>query len=347
LIKPLKGSGGTSIRQVYYEEEAREEIGKLLKREEHQRDGLFIEKFHAFGHHIEIPFLRDNQGNILFPPEIESSIQRRYQKVFQESPSINISDAMRRDLYRYAQQLTHRLNYVGLGSLEFIAQEGNLFFSELNPTVQINTLVPELHLASNLIKMSFAVSRGEPLPGITGVEIIPPTRHVVLVSLMAENPFYDFQPSSGTVKELYSYSSLETIFKTYLHSGASMSPLYDPYIGKIATFSGSRRQALQDLKKFLNRIIIRGIKTNLPYLRFLLGCESVAEGRTTIDSAELKCNFFQQKKKSEDILIAAAIMASAFHVENMKKSFSSKPQHMGKSRLLKWPFKKAEAHHEV
>ncbi len=340
LIKPLKGAGGKGIRLVEYKKDAQEHIDKMLKREENRKQGIFLEEFFPFAHHIEIPFIRDIRGNILFPPEIESSIQRRFQKIFQESPSINVSEKLRKSLYQDAQKLIEKIDYVGLGYVEFIVEKDIAYFSEINGSIQINTLVSEILVISNFIKKSFAIYNGELLHHVEGVKIFEPKHHVLLVSLMAENPFDHFQPSSGTVTEFYNYSSIRNIFKTQLYTGAGVSPLYDPYIGKIATFSSRRDHSINDMKNFLNNIIIRGIKTNLPYLRHLLNNECLAGGDTIIDYVNLKCDFSKRKKSEEDIRIASSLLSAAFHLKNKKENYKAKLQNMKQPGFFKRLFER-------
>jgi acetyl/propionyl-CoA carboxylase alpha subunit len=328
IIKPLKGFGGRRLKVVEYKKEAQEQINEMLKRKQHQKEGLFVEEFFPFGHHIEIPFFRDVYGNILFLPEIESSIQRRFQKIFQESPSINISEELRQSLYLDSQKIIETIHYIGLGYVEFIVDNDCAYFSEINPSFQINTLMSEIHIISNFIKKQFAISNGELLHHVEGVEIVKPKHSVMLVSLMAENPFDNFQPSSGMITEFYKYSTIRNIFKTHLYTGAQMSPLYDPYIGKICTFSSHRANTIKDMRNFLGNIIIKGVKTNLPFLRHLLTRDPLTRGETIIDFLNLKCNFTKRKKAEEDIRIAGALLSAAFHIENKKKNYKAKLEKM-------------------
>jgi acetyl/propionyl-CoA carboxylase alpha subunit len=335
ILKPLKGYGGRGLRVVEYKKEAQELVNELLKRERMQKEGLFIEEFFPFGHHIEIPFFRDIKGNILFLPDIESSIQRRFQKIFQESPSVNISEELRESLYRDAQKLIEKINFIGLGYVEFIVEKDHAYFSEINPSFQINALIPEIHIVSNFIKKQFAISTGELLHNVEGVKIIKPKHSIMLVSLMAENPFDDFRPSAGTVTEFYYYSTIRNIFKTHLYGGAKMSPLYDPYIGKICTFSFRRDSTVNDMKNFLGNIIIKGIKTNLPFLRYLLDTDCLKRGETIIDFHNLKCDFAKKKKSEKDIDIAGALLSAAFHIENRKKNYKAKLEKMKQPGFFK------------
>jgi len=152
---------------------------------------------------------------------------------------------------------------------------------------------------------------------------------------MAEDSFAGFQPSSGTVAEFYSYSTFRNIFKTHLYTGARVSPLYDPYIGKIATFSSHRNHSIKDMKNFLSNIIIRGIQTNLPFLRYLLDTECLAKGETTIDFVNFKCDFSRREKSEADVFIATALLSAAFHIENKKKDYKSKLLNMKQPGLFK------------
>ena len=335
IIKPLMGSGGRGIRVADYSSDAEEQIGNLLRREENVRNGLFFEEYMPFAQHIEIPFFRDVAGNILFMPEIESSIQRRFQKLFQESPSPNVGEGKRAALYRDAQRLIERINYVGLGYIEFILNHNECYFSEINPTFQINTLIPEVHVVSNFIKKQIAIARGELLHKVRGVEIIRPQHHVLLVSLMAEDPFNHFQPSSGVVSDFFHYATIRNIFKTTLYTGARLSPMYDPFIGKILTFSVKRENAILDMRKFLDNIIIKGIRTNLVFLKHMLENDSLKRGETIIDFLPLKMDFPEREKPEYELAVAAALLGASFHIENRKKNYKAKLEKMKQPGLFK------------
>lgn len=335
IVKPVSGSGGKGIKIVEYKKDAVEQVTEMLKRKRNQREGLLIEEFYPFGHNIEIPFFRDAKGNILMLPEIESSIQRRFQKIFQESPSVNLTPEIRQQIYNATRKLIEEIQFVGLGYAEFIVANGQACFSEINPSFQINALIPEVHNVANFIKKQFAISNNESLHDVEGVKIIEPKLHIMLVSLMAENPFDNFQPSSGTVTEFYSYSTIRNIFKTHLYSGARISPLYDPYLGKILTFARKRDYTIKDMRNFLNNIIIKGIKTNLPFLRNLLRSDCLARGETIIDFLGLKCQFSNRKNDEEDVFIASALLSAAFHIENRKKNYKAKLETMKQPGFFK------------
>lgn len=340
IIKPLFGSGGKGIKVAEDKKDVQNKINEILRREEIQEQGIFIEEFFPNAHHIEIPFVRDINGNILFFPEIESSIQRRFQKIFQESPSINIKEKLRNSLYGDSKKIIEKINYLGLGYIEFIVNKNTAYFSEINPTYQTNTLIPEIHIISNLLKKQFAISTGELLHHVEGVEIVKPKYSVLLVSLMAENPFENFQPSSGTVSEFFNYSTIKNIFKTDLYTGAKVSPLYDPFIGKIVTFSTDRNNSINKMRNFLNNITIKGIKTNLTFLKYLLKSESLLQGDTIIDFLNLKFDFSKRKKTDEEILIAASLLSAAFHIENNKKNYKDELKKMGQPGFFRRLFKR-------
>jgi acetyl/propionyl-CoA carboxylase alpha subunit len=313
IIKPLKGSGGRGIRVADYRRDAQEQVANLLKREENVRNGIFFEAFRPYAHHIEIPFFRDVKDNILFLPEIESSVQRRFQKVYQESPSPNVDERLRSCLYDRCQTLLKKINYVGLGYAEFIVENNECLFSEINPTFQINTLISEVQMTSNFLKKQVVIARGELLHDVHGVKIIKPKHHVLLVSLMAEDPYNNFLPSTGQIGHFFHYSTIRNVFKTTLE----------------------RPNAINDMRIFMDNIIIRGIRTNLVFLKHLLENEELRKGGTIIDFLHLKFDFSKLKNTEEEAVIAAALLAADFHIDNRRKDYKAKLEKMKQPGLLK------------
>jgi acetyl/propionyl-CoA carboxylase alpha subunit len=242
-------------------------------------------------------------------------------------------------LYEDSKKIIKHINYLGLGYIEFIVENDNAYFSEINPSAQINTVIPEIHITANFIKKQFAITRGELLHDVKGIKIVEPTHHVLLVSLMAENPFDHFQPYAGTVTEFFYYSTISNLFKTTIYCGAKISSLYDPNIGKIITYAVKRENAIKDMRTFLDNIIIRGIQTNLIFLKHLLESEYLHRGETMVDFLNLKCDFTGRHKKDEELRVAAALLAAAFHVDNHKKNYKASLEKMKQPGLLKRMFR--------
>jgi len=334
LLKPLRGYGGKGIRVIREERETRQLMPNLLTRLIYKRDGFFLEKYCPSAHQIEIPFFRDVKGNILLLPEIESSVQRRFQKIFQESPSPNLPPALREQMVRQAETLIREIEYIGLGYIEFILQGDQFYFSEINPSFQINSLIPEVHLISNFIKKQFAIANHEELHGVEGTKVLKPAHHIALVSIMAEDPYQDFRPSSGRVTDFYSYASIRNIFRTSVTTGVEVSPLYSPYIGKLLSFSGRRRTTLQNLSSCLENIHIGGIDTNLFFLQNLLADPPLQQGKTTIDYLHSTFDFTSPPPEG-DIRIATALLAAAFHGENIKNNYKEKLRTMKQPSFIK------------
>jgi acetyl/propionyl-CoA carboxylase alpha subunit len=335
IIKPLKSSGGRGIRVADYRRDAQEQVANLLKREENARNGIFFEEFRPYAHHIEVPFFRDVKGNILFLPEIESSVQRRFQKIFQESPSPNVDERLRSRLYEHTQALVRKIDYVGLGYAEFIVENDQCLFSEINPTFQINTLISEVHLTSNFLKKQVVIARGELLHDVQGVRIVKPKHHVLLVSLMAEDPYNNFLPSTGQISHFFHYSTIRNVFKTTLYTGARVTPMYDPFIGKILTYAVERPNAINDMRIFLDNIIIRGIRTNLVFLKHLLENADLRNGGTIVDFLHLKFDFSKLKNTEKEALVATALLAADFHLDNRKKNYKAKLEKMKQPGFFK------------
>jgi acetyl/propionyl-CoA carboxylase alpha subunit len=156
---------------------------------------------------------------------------------------------------------------------------------------------------------------------------------------MAENPFDRFRPYAGTVTEFFYYSAIRNLFKTTVYCGAKISSLYDPYIGKILTYAVKRENAIKDMRTFLDNIIIRGIQTNLIFLKHLLQSKDLHRGETIVDFLNLKCNFTGRQKKVEELRVAAALLAAAFHVDNRKKNYKASLEKMKQPGLLKRVFR--------
>jgi acetyl-CoA carboxylase biotin carboxylase subunit len=158
--------------------------------------------------------------------------------------------------------------------------------------------------------------------------VVRPNHHVLLISLMAENPFNNFQPSVGVVSDFFHYSTIRNIFKTTLYTGARLSPMYDPFIGKILTFAVERKNAIADMRKFLDNIIIRGVRTNLIFLKHLLENEHLQRGETVIDFLHLKYDFSNRRRSEEEVQTAAALLAAAFHIDNRRQNYKARLEKM-------------------
>ena len=238
-------------------------------------------------------------------------------------------------MYRDAEKLVSGIDYVGLGYVEFIVDNDQCFFSEINPTFQINTLISEVHLTSNFLKKQVVIARGELLHDVHGVRIVKPKHHVLLVSLMAEDPYSNFLPSTGQISHFFHYSTIRNVFKTTLYTGARVTPMYDPFIGKILTYAVERPNAINDMRIFLDNIIIRGIRTNLVFLKHLLENEDLRRADTIIDFLHLKFDFSKLKNTEEERQLAAALLAADFHIDNRKKNYKAKLEKMKQPGLLK------------
>ncbi len=335
IIKPNLGHGGQYIRVAEFRRDAQEKLQQMLKREAIQSSGVFLEEFLPFAHLIEIPFLRDAAGNILFLPEIESSLQRRFQKLYQESPSINISDELRQSMIQDSRRLVEELMYVGLGYVEFIVEKGEAFFSEINPTIQVNTIMSEMHMSANFIKKQFVLANGERLHDVDGMRIYESRHTVLLASLNAENPHDEFRPSAGTVKDFFHYATIRNVFKTILFAGAEVSSTYDPNIGKVISYAVKRENAINDMRQYLDTILIRGIHTNLLFLKKLLENPHLIRGETNIDFLNLRFEFAKRPRIDSEVEMAAALLASAFHVENRRKNYKAQLERMKQPNLLR------------
>lgn len=331
IIKPVMGVGGRSIRTAESKKELEMKLGELFKREENRINGLFCEEYMGEARNVEVPFARDKEGKVIIWPEIESSIQRRFQKLIHESPA-PISDNLRSSLIDYTKLMIEKLDYVGFGYTEFLIVDNKPYFSELNPTLQVNTLMPEVHSDIDLVHLQLDLSEGGLLKddGVKQSE-----KHQILVTLMAEDPYKDFIPCSGTITEFYHYSSQNEIFKSYMNTGSKISSLYSPMIGKLMTYGENREETLQKMRAFLDHLFIRGVQTNLNFLKTIFANREFIENNITIDFVSSKHDFLKYNKSEEEIAIAAALLAAEFHIENRQENYKEQLSRMKQPGIIK------------
>lgn len=242
-------------------------------------DEVFIEKYIADARHIEVQVFGDSKGNIIHLFERDCSIQRRHQKVIEESPSPFLSDEVRQKMYKTAIKAAKAVHYTNAGTIEFIVdQNGNFYFLEMNTRLQVEHPVTEMITGLDLVKWQILVARGEELP--LKQEEIKSSGHAIEFRLYAEDPV-KFLPSPGKLATLnWGHSDGVRIDSGY-EEGGTVSPYYDPMIAKCIVHGESRKEALGDANKFFKGIQIEGIKTNAPLFVNILENEAFQNGDYT------------------------------------------------------------------
>lgn len=335
VLKQLKGSGEAHIRLIGSGSIYRKHMGEIARKEQEPEEEFLLERYLPGAHRIKLPFLRDQGGHTLFLPEIESSIQRRFEEIFFESPSPGITDRMRKQLTESSHRILEKLHFTGTGHMEFMLNDSHLLFSDIDPVIQPHVQISEITGQMDMIQKQFRIFSGEQLSQSQPVHVIKPRFHVMLAYLMAEDPNHDFRPSSGKISQFFSHPSTKCSMKSILYTGCTVSPIYNPLVGCIGALDNTRDDVIGQMKYFMKSVTVKGVRTNLSFLRYLLDCENFLRGETTIDTFDNTCDIRQQNRSEEETAVAAALLAAAFHRENKKKNFKEKLEKMKQPSVFK------------
>ena len=276
MIKAAAGGGGRGMR-IVREPSGLPDAVAAAGREAKAAFGdetLFFERYLERPRHVEIQLLADEHGHIYSLGERECSIQRRHQKVLEEAPSTALDPELRRQMSDAAIAFAQAIGYRSLGTVEFLLDGGEFFFLELNGRIQVEHPVTEEATGLDLVALQLAIARGEPIadPGATF------RRHAVEVRLYAEDPV-DFLPQAGTVERLRLPDAIRV--DAGVAEGDEVGIAYDPLIAKLIASGTTREEALARLESSLGETEVKGVMTNLPFLRWLVSHPAVRAGRTT------------------------------------------------------------------
>ena len=276
MVKAAAGGGGRGVRIVRGPPEL-EDAAAAARREAKAAFGdetVFFERYLERPRHVEIQLLADAHGHVYSLGERDCSIQRRHQKVLEEAPSPALDSALRERMSSAAVAFAHAIGYRSLGTVEFLLDEGDFFFLELNGRIQVEHPVTEEATGLDLVALQLAVARGEQLDD-------PHARfhrHAVEVRLYAEDPL-DFLPQTGRIERLRLPDSIRV--DAGVGEGDEIGVAYDPMIAKLIASGEFRAEALDRLAEALAKTEIKGVTTNLPFLRWLVCHPAVRDGRTT------------------------------------------------------------------
>ena len=272
LLKAAAGGGGKGMKVAESEAQLAETL-ESAQREAQSAFGdsrMLVEKYVLKPRHVEIQVFADQHGNCLYLNERDCSIQRRHQKVVEEAPAPGLSPELRRAMGEAAVKAAQAIGYVGAGTVEFLLDErGDFFFMEMNTRLQVEHPVTEAITGLDLVAWQIRVARGEPLP--ISQDEVPLHGHAIEVRLYAEDPDNDFLPATGTL-DLYREAAdgPGRRVDSGVAEGDTVSPFYDPMLGKLIAWGENREQARQRLLAMLAETAVGGVKTNLAFLRRVL-----------------------------------------------------------------------------
>ncbi|WP_313314393.1 acetyl/propionyl/methylcrotonyl-CoA carboxylase subunit alpha [Stutzerimonas nitrititolerans] len=273
LLKATAGGGGKGMKVVEREADLAEAL-QSAQREAQSAFGdsrMLVEKYVLKPRHVEIQVFADQHGNCLYLNERDCSIQRRHQKVVEEAPAPGLSVELRRAMGEAAVKAVQAIGYVGAGTVEFLLDaRGEFFFMEMNTRLQVEHPVTEAITSLDLVAWQIRIAQGEPLP-ITQDQV-PLNGHAIEVRLYAEDPDNDFLPATGTL-DLYREPSAGSGRRvdSGVAEGDTVSPFYDPMLGKLIAWGENREEARLRLLAMLDETYVGGVRTNLAFLRRVIG----------------------------------------------------------------------------
>lgn len=290
IIKATAGGGGKGMRIIWKEDEleANWDSAKQEALAAFGNDGMYMEKFIEEPRHIEIQIAGDQFGNACHMSERDCSIQRRHQKLVEETPSPFMTPELRKAMGEAAVKATKAVNYEGVGTVEFLVDKNrDFYFMEMNTRIQVEHTITEEVIDFDLIKEQIKIAAGEKISGNN----YEPKMHAIQCRINAEDPFADFRPSPGKITDYHAPGGHGIRIDTHVYSGYMIPPYYDSMISKLITVAQTREEAITKMERALEEYTIGGVKTTIPFHRQLMKNEKFREGDFTtkfLEDFELK-----------------------------------------------------------
>lgn len=329
MLKAAKGGGGKGMRVVKHASELQDAI-ETAKRESLTSfgdDTLFIEKYLTKARHIEVQIFRDTFGNTVHLFERDCSLQRRHQKIVEESPAMDIPPDVKQQLYQAAINAADAIDYRGAGTIEFLyTSDHKFYFMEMNTRLQVEHPVTEMVTGLDLVQWQLLVADGQALP--LKQDQITVKGHAIEVRIYAEDPYHQFLPSTGTINAIFLPKEVNYRLDTGIKTGDAISIYFDPLLAKLIVHANNRIQAIEGLKLALDEFHLVGLTTNLPFLRNILNDSAFQSGKIHTQHVEQELETLLPKPvmPSVDIQILACYVALN----------RSQPEHSPWGQLKAW-----------
>jgi acetyl-CoA carboxylase biotin carboxylase subunit len=277
ILKATAGGGGKGMRVVWEETEMEKafENAKTEAAASFKNDGIYMEKFVEEPRHIEIQIAGDQFGNVCHLSERDCSIQRRHQKLVEESPSPFMTTELREEMGNAAIKAASAINYESVGTIEFLVDKHrNYYFMEMNTRIQVEHCVTEEVVNYDLIKEQIKIAAGHKVSG----KNYYPQMHAIECRINAEDPYNDFRPSPGKITVLHTPGGHGVRVDSHVYAGYVIPPYYDSMIGKLITVAQTREEAIDTMHRALSEYIIEGVKTTIPFHLQLMKNEAFRKG---------------------------------------------------------------------
>lgn len=290
MLKATAGGGGKGMRVIWKEEEMAKafEEAKLEAGASFKNDGLYMEKFVEEPHHIEIQIAGDQYGSVCHMSERDCSIQRRHQKLVEESPSPFMTPELREKMGAAAIKAASAINYESVGTIEFLVDKNrNFYFMEMNTRIQVEHCITEEVTHYDLIKEQIKIASGDKISG----KNYYPEMHAIECRINAEDPFNHFRPAPGRITTLHQPGGHGVRIDSHTYAGYVIPPYYDSLISKLIAIAQTREEAIDTMSRALSEYVIEGIKTTIPFHQQLMQNEQYRKGNFTtrfMDDFQLK-----------------------------------------------------------
>ncbi len=280
MLKASAGGGGKGMRAVWKEEDLQNawESARQESKAAFGNDDMYMEKLIEEPRHIEIQVVGDSNGRACHLSERDCSVQRRHQKLTEETPSPFMTDELREKMGNAAVKAAEYIKYEGAGTVEFLVDKHrNFYFMEMNTRIQVEHPITEQVVDYDLIREQILVAAGVPISGKNYI----PQLHSIECRINAEDPYKDFRPSPGKITNLHIPGGHGVRVDTHVYSGYIIPPNYDSMIAKLITTAQTREEAINKMKRALDEFVVEGIKTTVPFHRQLMDHPDYVSGNYT------------------------------------------------------------------
>ncbi|HQW04705.1 MAG TPA: acetyl-CoA carboxylase biotin carboxylase subunit [Flavobacteriales bacterium] len=280
ILKATAGGGGKGMRLVWKESEFQEAFEKASQEAgaAFGNAGMYMEKYILEPRHIEIQIAGDQYGTFCHMSERDCSIQRRHQKLVEETPSPFMTKALRKKMGEAAIKAAASVKYEGVGTVEFLVDKNrHFYFMEMNTRIQVEHTITEEVIDYDLIREQIKIAAGIPISGLN----YEPTRHSIQCRINAEDPFNDFRPSPGKITSYHSPGGHGVRVDTHVYAGYTIPPNYDSMIGKLIVSAQTREEAITKMERALSEYVIEGVSTTIPFHLQLMQNEQFRKGNFT------------------------------------------------------------------
>ena len=342
LLKAAAGGGGKGMRIVRSESEFRQayEMAKSEAKKAFADERIYIEKYVENPHHVEIQILADHHGNVVYLGERDCSIQRRHQKVIEESPSPIIDDATRRAMGIAAVRLAKEAGYTNAGTVEFLVDEKkNFHFLEVNTRLQVEHPVTEVITGIDIVREQIHIAEGKALT--MRQEAIHRHGHAIECRIYAEDPENDFLPSTGVLTHYAAPTGPRTRIDNGAQQGDEVQIYYDPMLSKVITWGENRLDAIKTMKRALSEFRIHGIQTTIPFCLFTLDHQVFAQG---LHSTSFVPQYFSQELLTNKIRPVGRLIAAIAAALFIRKMSDGTTVRNGRDGTAAWKAQRVDNH---